>query len=73
MFCENLVCKYIQTLLMAINNNWEDSLYNKQSGLYNFVLSEVEDMFLQKRTYVDVKTMDLKWHLKISTDVALVN
>ena len=46
MFCEILVCKYIQTLFIATNNKWKDSFYNKQSGLYNVVLGEGEDIFL---------------------------
>ena len=50
----------------------EKSFYNKQSGLYNVVLGEVEEVFLQKITSIDVKTMDLKWHYNISRDVELV-
>ena len=72
MFCENLVWKYIQTLFTATNNKWKDSFYNKQSGLYNVVLGEGEDIYLQKITSIDVTKMDLKWHSNISTDVALV-
>ena len=34
MFCEKLVCKYIQTLFTATKNKWKDSFYNKLSGLY---------------------------------------
>ena len=59
-FCENLLCKYIQTLFTATNNKWKDSFYNKQSGLYNVVLGEGEYIFLQKITSIDVTTMDLK-------------
>ena len=72
MFCENLLCKYIQTLFTATNNKWKESFYNKQSGLYNVVIFDGEDIFLQKITSVDVTTMDLKWNSKISTYVALV-
>ena len=72
MFCENLVCKYIQTLFTATNNRCKDSFYNKQSGLYNVVLGEGEDIYLQKITSIDVTKLDLKWHSNISTDVALV-
>ena len=72
MFCEKLVCKYIQTLFTATNNKWNDSFYNKLSGLYNVVLGEDEDIFLQKITFNDVTTMDLKWRSKISTYMALV-
>ena len=72
MFCENLVSKYIQTLFTAIKNKWIDLFYNEQSGLYNVVLGEVEDIFLQEITCIDVTTMDLKWHFNISTYVSLV-
>ena len=72
MFCENLLWKYIQTLFTATNNNWKDSLYKKQSGLYNVVLGEGEDILLQKITSIDVTIMDPKWHSNITTDVALV-
>ena len=72
MFCENLVCKYIQTLFTATNNKWKDSFYNKQSGLYNVALGEGEGILLQKINFIDVTTMDLKWNYNISTDVALV-
>ena len=72
MFCEKLVCKYIQKLFTAKNNKWKDSLKNKHSGLYNVVLGECEEIFLQKITSIDATTMDLKWHSNISTDMALV-
>ena len=72
MFCENLVLKYIQTLFTATNNNWRDSFYSKQPGLYNVVLGEGEDIFLQKITSVDVTKMDLNLHSNVSRDVALV-
>ena len=72
MFCKNWVCKYIQTLFTATNNNWKYSFYNKQSGLYNVVLGEGDDISLQKITYICVTTMDLKWHSNIFTYVALV-
>ena len=72
MFCKNWVCKYIQTLFTATNNNWKYSFYNKQSGLYNVVLGEGEYIFLHKITFIDVTTMDLKWNSNIYTDVALV-
>ena len=72
MFCKKLVCKYIQTLFTATNNKRKDSFYNKQSGLYNFVLGEGEKIFLQKITSIDYTTMDLKWYYNISIDVALV-
>ena len=72
MFCENLVCKYIQTLFTVTNNKWKDSFCNKYYGLYNVVLGEGEDFFLQKINPIDVTTMYLKWHSNISTDVALV-
>ena len=66
------MCKYIQTLFTATNNKWKDSFYNKQYGLYNIALGEGEEILLQKITSVDVTTIDLKWHSKISTYVALV-
>ena len=72
MFCEKLVCKYIQTLFIATNNKWKESFYNKQSVLYNVALGEGEEIFLQKITSVDVTTMDLKWHSNISTYLALI-
>ena len=72
MFCENLVCKYIQTLFTATNNKCKDSFYNKQSGLYNIVLGDGEDIFLRKITSIDVTTMDLKYNSKISTYLSLV-
>ena len=59
-FCENLVCKYIQTLFTATNNKWKDSFYKKLSGLYNVVLGEGEEIFPQKITSIDVTTMDMK-------------
>ena len=45
---------------------------NKQYGLYNVVLGEGEEIFLQKITSIDFTKMDLEWHSKISTYVALV-
>ena len=60
MFCEKLVCKYIQTLFTSTKNKWKDSYYNKQSVLYNFVLGEGEESFLHKITSIDVTTMELK-------------
>ena len=72
MFCEKLVCKYIQTLLTETSNKWKDSFYNKYSGLYNVVLGEGEDIFLQKINSVDVTKMDLNLHSNVSRDVALV-
>ena len=72
MFCENLLCKYIQTLFTATNNKWKESFYNKQSGLYNVVLCEGEDILLHKITSIDVTKMELKQHFKFSTDVVLV-
>ena len=66
------MCKYIQTLFTATNNKWKYSFYNKQSGLYNVVLGEGEDIFPQKITCIDVTTMDLNCHSNISTYVALV-
>ena len=72
MFCEKLVCKYIQTLLTETSNKWKDSFYNKYSGLYNVVLGEGEDIFLQKITSIDITTMKLKRHYNIYTDVALL-
>ena len=62
----------MQKLFTATNNKWKDTFYNKQSGLYNVVLGEDDDIFLQKITSVDVTTMDLKWYSNISTDVVLV-
>ena len=59
MFCENFVCKYIQIFFTATNNKWKDSFYNKQSGLYDVVLGEGEDILLQKINSIDVTTMDL--------------
>ena len=67
-----MVCKYIKTLFTATNNKWKDSFYNRQYGLYNVVLGEGEEIFLQKITYIDVTTMDMKWHSNISTDLAVV-
>ena len=72
MIYENLVCKYIHTLFTATKNNWEDSFYNKQSGLYHVVLGEGEEIFLQKITSIDVTIMNQKWHSNISTVVVLV-
>ena len=46
--------------------------FKKKSGLYNVVLGEGEEIFLQKITSIDVTTMDLKWHSKIYTYVELV-
>ena len=72
MFCENLVCKYIQTLFTAKNNRCKDSFYNKQSVLYNVVLGEGEENFPQKIASIDVTILDLKWYYNISTYMALV-
>ena len=60
------------TLFTATKNKRKDSFYNKHYGLYNVVLGEDEDIFVQKITSIGVTTMDLKWHSSISTDVALV-
>ena len=46
MFGEKLVCKYTQTLFTATNNKWKDLFYKKQSGLYNIVLGEGEEILL---------------------------
>ena len=59
-------------MFLATNNKWKDSFYNKQSRLYNVVLGEDEDIFLQKINSIDVTTMDLKWNSNIYTDVALI-
>ena len=72
MFCENLVCKYIQKLFTATQNRWKDSFYNKKYGLYNVVLGEGEGILLQKITSIDVTTKDLRWHSKVSAYVELV-
>ena len=72
MNCENLVCRYISTLFTATINKWKDSFYNKQSGLYNVLLGEGEYIFLQKITYIDVTTIDLKWYSNTYTDVAML-
>ena len=71
-FCEILVYKYIKTLFIATNNKWKDSFYKIHSGLYNVVLGEGEEIFLQKINYIYVITMYLKWHSNISTYLALV-
>ena len=72
MFCENLLCKYIQTLFTATNNKCKYSFYNKLSELYNVVFGQGEEISLQKITSIDVTTMDLNWRSNISTYVALV-
>ena len=50
----------------------ERIILQKKSGLYNVLLGEGEVIFLQKITSIGVKTMDLKWHSRISAYVALV-
>ena len=72
MFCENLLCKYTHKLFTATNNQRKGSFYKKQSGLYNVVLGDGEDILLQKKNSIDITTMELKSHSKISIYMALV-
>ena len=65
-------CANTSKIFTAIKNKWKDSFYIKQSGLYNVVLGEGEEIFPQKITSIDVTTMVLKCHSKISAYVALV-
>ena len=67
-WCENTYTNYLHQQ----KNNRKDSFHNKQYGLYNVVLGEGEEIFLQKITSIDFTTMDLMWNSKISTYAALV-
>ena len=67
-WCANAYKHYFQQQTISVKTHST----KKQSGLYNVVLGEGEEIFLQKITPIDVTTMDLKRSSNISIDMALL-
>ena len=67
-FCANTYKRYLQQQTIGGKTQFTTN----SMDYINFMLGEGDDILLQKITYIDVITMDLKRNSNISIDVALV-
>ena len=69
MFCENLVCKEMQTTQTGTNKKWKDSFFSEQSGIYDILIDKHENIIdLVLYTDTDMTIQESVKFKKCNTD-----